>query len=177
MKSGTRRNNVPALLLLVLLINTIGLVTARRSPAASFLPRTSRTDIGTENSPVSSLPVAEHSFSHHAVSRRGGANSAQVQETGGALAFVLLDVFFRKVFKANNIAFPSQLGGCCILFGVLLLSDLISPGTGDVVFKALSPGAGVLAKWLPVFFVPGLAMIPIAPSMGSSFEVSYNAYW
>jgi len=170
MKTSSRRHGPAFFLLLVLLVNTIGHVTSRKSGAVSFVPRTPHADIRTDKGLGDPLSAVEETISH-AVSRRGGAVSAQVQETGGALAFVILDVLFRKVFKANNIAFPSQLGGCCILFGVLLLSELVSPGTGDMVFTALSPGAGLLAKWLPVFFVPGLAMIPLAPSMGSSFEV------
>lgn len=169
MTTSNRRHG-QALLLLIFLVNTIGHVSSRRSLAATFVPRSQLIDIGIEQKSVSSLPV-ENPLLNHAVSKRGGASTTQVQETGGALAFILLDVFFRKAFKAKKIAFPSQLGGCCILFGVLLLSELISPGTGDMVFNALSPGAGLLAKWLPVFFVPGLAMIPLAPSMGSNLEV------
>jgi len=42
---------------------------------------------------------------------------------------------------------------------------------GDAVFEYLTPGANLLAKWLPVFFVPGLAMLPLAPSMGSPVEI------
>lgn len=162
-------NNGAALLLIVLFVNTIGRVSSRR---ATFAPRSQlkSIDIGIEQKSIDSLPVRNFLLSH-AASKRGGANVAQVQEVGGAFAFVLLDVFFRKVFKAKNISFPSQLGGCCILFGVLLLSESISPGKGDMVFELLSPGAGLLAKWLPVFFVPGLAIMPLAPSMGSNLEV------
>jgi hypothetical protein len=40
----------------------------------------------------------------------------------------------------------------------------------------LTPGAGWLAKFLPVFFVPGLAMLPVAPSVGSFVEVSRIAF-
>jgi putative effector of murein hydrolase len=57
------------------------------------------------------------------------------------------------------------------LFVLLIVTELIIPGLGDAAFYALAPGSGLLAKWLPVFFVPGLAMLPLAPSMGSSIEV------
>jgi hypothetical protein len=40
------------------------------------------------------------------------------------------------------------------------------------VYRVLSPGAAVLAKWLPVFFVPSLITLPLAQSLGSSLEVS-----
>jgi len=35
-----------------------------------------------------------------------------------------------------------------------------------------------LTKWIAVFFVPGLAMLPLAPSMGNSLEVrATNINW
>ena len=85
--------------------------------------------------------------------------------------FLLLDKWFRAFFTANKIPFPSPLGGCIIVLITLLLSEVVKPGSGEVVFQTLAPGAGLLAKWLPVFFVPGLAMLPLAPSMGGSLEV------
>jgi len=97
---------------------------------------------------------------------------ATVTETyGGVAAFLALDHAFRVLFKANGIAFPSQLGGCCILFVTLLLTDIILPGVGQGVFEKLVPGAAWLAAWLPVFFVPGLAMLPLAPSMGTTLDI------
>lgn len=35
----------------------------------------------------------------------------------------------------------------------------------------MKPGAAVLAKWLPVFFVPSLVTLPLAPSMGNASEL------
>lgn len=43
---------------------------------------------------------------------------------------------------------------------------------GDSVYSILSPGAAVLAKWLPVFFVPSLVTLPLAQSMGSGWELA-----
>jgi len=42
---------------------------------------------------------------------------------------------------------------------------------GDAAHSVLSPGAALLAKWLPVFFVPSLVTLPLAQSLGSSTEV------
>lgn len=64
-----------------------------------------------------------------------------------------------------------MLGGCMGLFAFLILAQLINPGLGDNIFNSLNPGAKLLTKWLPVFFVPGLAMLPLAPSMGGGIEV------
>ena len=105
-------------------------------------------------------------------SARGGAISINGNEVKGALIFIVLDYLFRKLFVTYGINFPSQLGGCCILLITMLLAEVVSPGIGDGIFALLTPGANMLAKWLPVFFVPGLAMLPLAPSMGSPLEVS-----
>lgn len=53
----------------------------------------------------------------------------------------------------------------------MIIAEGIIPGVGNAVFEYLTPGANLLAKWLPVFFVPGLAMLPLAPSMGSPLEI------
>lgn len=106
------------------------------------------------------------------ISRGGAAPSDTTKQVTGAIYFLIMDIALRKIFAAKQISFPSQLAGCCILFVVLVLAELVRPGFGDAAFDVLSPGAALLAKWLPVFFVPGLAMLPLAPSMGSPFEVS-----
>jgi hypothetical protein len=109
-----------------------------------------------------------------AVSRGGAAASESSKQITGAAYFIVMDIALRKLFAKYEIPFPSQLGGCCILFALMAFAELIRPGFGDAAFDVLSPGAAILAKWLPVFFVPGLAMLPLAPSMGSPFEVSLH---
>jgi hypothetical protein len=89
----------------------------------------------------------------------------------GAVAMAMVERVVKKVFVANNISFPAQLAGCIVLFFGLLLADAIVPGSGNAVYQALGPGTTLLTKWLPVFFVPGLAMLPLAPSVGSGMEV------
>jgi len=96
--------------------------------------------------------------------------SVQDKAVAGAGAFFVFDTIVRKAFRANKINFPAQLGGCIILFSFLLLSEIVSPGVGDGLFHALAPGAALLTKWLPVFFVPGLAMLPLAPSIGTAID-------
>lgn len=96
--------------------------------------------------------------------------SVQDKAVAGAGAFFVFDTIVRKAFRANKINFPAQLGGCIILFAFLLLSEIFTPGVGDGLFHALAPGAALLTKWLPVFFVPGLAMLPLAPSIGTAID-------
>jgi hypothetical protein len=90
----------------------------------------------------------------------------------GSLAMIALEQGVKRVFAKRNIQFPSSLGGCIVLFFGLLIMDLLVPGSGKSVFDALGPATSLLTKWLPVFFVPGLAMLPLAPSVGSGLEVS-----
>jgi len=62
--------------------------------------------------------------------------------------------------------------GCTIgVFAVLVLAEAVSPGVGEAWFQLLTPGANLLTKWLPVMFVPGLAMLPLAPAVGSAADV------
>jgi hypothetical protein len=157
-----------------------------RRPRVSFLPRREvvtqhvpsvRGDHLEQVSLSSLLSVTDHGLgvTDAGVIHRGGAVSTllpSVNELKGSVIFLALDHFFRVLFKKNGISFPSQLGGCCILFALMILAEIVKPGVGDSVFNYLSPGAGLLARWIAVFFVPGLAMLPNAPSMGSALEVS-----
>jgi putative effector of murein hydrolase len=103
---------------------------------------------------------------------RGGAGDApKAKEITGVAIFVLIEVVFRKIFQVNGIRFPAQLGGCVSLFAFMILAQMLSPGSGDAICNVLSPGAGLLGKWMGVFFVPGLTMLPLAPSIGSPFEI------
>ncbi len=87
-------------------------------------------------------------------------------------ALIALDMTFRKVLKSLSISFPSSLAGCGTLFTFLVALCSIKESLGDKVYGLLSPGAAVLAKWLPVFFVPSLVTLPLAQSLGSPLEVS-----
>jgi hypothetical protein len=70
-----------------------------------------------------------------------------------------------------NVAFPSSLAGCGALFTTLIALSSTKQSLGDGLYSLLAPGAAVLAKWLPVFFVPSLVTLPLAQSLGSSVEV------
>jgi len=95
----------------------------------------------------------------------------------------LLDIGFRRVFQRLGIAgkFPSSLGGCGVVLAILLLiSSMSGKDTNDGKNKlvglhsVLSPGAALLAKWLPLFFVPSLVTLPLVggiESLGGSIEI------
>ena len=96
-----------------------------------------------------------------------GPSKSDVQALASAAVFIALDVAFRRLFRFLNIAFPSSLGACSIVFAALLL--LPSKAAGFINNKVLQPGAGLLAKWLPLFFVPSLITLPLADT--SSLEL------
>lgn len=97
--------------------------------------------------------------------------SLPVDAISGIVAMGLLEAGLKRFFKAANINFPSMLGGCMLLFVVAVLAETIHPGWGDSIHDFLAPGSALLSKWLPSFFVPGLAMLPLAPSMGTGLDV------
>lgn len=165
----------------LLLVASVAFATANSNgPTTTFVPKNSIIDYPGGNNAKTFLsdfvdqpqPSSITKTNFITSAARGGALTINGNEVKGAIIFTLLDYMFRKAFVKYGINFPSQLGGCCILFVAMLLAEAIKPGLGDSVFTTLTPGANILAKWLPVFFVPGLAMLPLAPSMGSPLEVS-----
>ena len=56
---------------------------------------------------------------------------------------------------------------------MILLNSLNNEGQwGEGLYQLLNPGANLLAKWLPVFFVPSLITLPLASGLGDVWEVS-----
>ncbi len=105
----------------------------------------------------------------------GGVNNnvdiPKINEIMGAAFFTALQILLNNVFRANNINFPAMLGSTILTFTTLVLFEVIFQGTGDAIAQLLTPGANLLTKWLPVMFVPGLAMLPLAPSIGSTLDL------
>jgi hypothetical protein len=58
------------------------------------------------------------------------------------------------------------------LFTILCAIDLVAPSASTAIFEFLTPAAGLLAKWLPIFFVPGLVLLPLSPGFGGPMDVS-----
>ena len=108
---------------------------------------------------------------------RGGAEAVSKKPAilddavTGTVVLTLIERAINHYFKQAGIKFPAQLAGCGLLFAFLVVSNAIVPGLGDSIFEYLTPATTLLTKWLAVFFVPGLAMLPMAPSVGSIFEV------
>ena len=89
----------------------------------------------------------------------------------GCIILTALERGINKLFVEYGIAFPAQLAGCIGLFFFMILSEILKPGFGVSVYQFFVPGSNLLAKWFPVLFVPGLVMLPLAPSIGNGWEV------
>lgn len=167
--------NSGSLLLVALVAVTAPVPTmaSGKSRIASFTPRSHVV----ETSPLrrKEAVLTDSLESSNLSTPRGGALSNPPNQVVSALGLFAINFAVTKTFAAYNVGFPAMLGGCIILFVSLLLADGIKSGLGQDIFEWLTPGAALLAKWLPVFFVPGLAMLPRAPSLGSGLDVrSYN---
>jgi len=54
---------------------------------------------------------------------------------------------------------------------MLLLNTISNEKLGESIYQTLNPGAILLTKWLPVFFVPSLITLPLAGGLGNAMEV------
>jgi len=126
---------------------------------------------------TAAVPADEHHHLDFLSHPRGGDASTnpdipKVNELAGATFFTVLQILLNKLFRSRSIAFPAMLGCTILVFTSLVVTELLLPGVGDTAFQILQPGANLLTKWLPVMFVPGLAMLPLAPEIGSAADVA-----
>ena len=194
-----RRNVIDRFLLLVVLVSLLAVLSGsttvhhvaalRRSPTAAVLGggetaarRRREAAVRTTMLPRGGggrrpIPGARHHNKAATTTPSSSSSSAGVWSsvfspvTVGTLVLTLIERLVHLLFRHCQIAFPAQLGGCGLLLVVLLLLDRVHPGAGHAVYTALVPATTFLTKYLPVFFVPGLAMLPLAPSVGSGTEV------
>jgi hypothetical protein len=93
--------------------------------------------------------------------------SPLVQALASSTLFILSDVLIKQVFKARGITFPSSLAGCCAMAATLLVNPYHAS-----MYQVLAPGAKLLQKFLMVFLVPNLIVLPLCDGCGSVTEVS-----
>jgi hypothetical protein len=103
--------------------------------------------------------------------RGGVVTNTLTNAVVGAAAMALIEAIVKKTLAASKISFPASLGACLALFVFLLLAEAINADFANTIFASLTPGAALLAKWLPVFFVPGLVLLPLSPAKVSNVEV------
>ena len=94
-----------------------------------------------------------------------GAGAQTALSLGGVVA---ADSALRRAFAAQAIAFPSSLAGFFLTFTVLTTLQSLHPPSAERLFRSAQPGCAFLAKWLAVFFVPNLVLLPLVITMGSA---------
>jgi putative effector of murein hydrolase/putative effector of murein hydrolase LrgA (UPF0299 family) len=136
---------------------------------------TSAAALGYESSSLKFPQKSSTQCNASAVSTSNGSSPSAAKTNiitvASTALLITLDVSFRKLLKSLSISFPSSLAGCGALFATLLAAFTIKEEWGDGLYEVLKPGAGLLAKWLPVFFVPSLVTLPLAQSLGSGLEI------
>lgn len=93
-------------------------------------------------------------------------SNPMVQSLSSVILFICIDVTVKSIFRARQVAFPSSLAGCCAMAATLLVNPY-----HDRMYKVLSPGAKLLQKFLMVFLVPNLIVLPLCGGCGSVAEV------
>jgi hypothetical protein len=91
-----------------------------------------------------------------------------VQAIASSAVFVVLDVFIKNMFRLRGVHFPSSLAGCTGLAFTLLVNPYHRS-----MYTVLSPGAKLLQKFLMVFLVPNLIVLPLCDGCGSITEVRF----
>lgn len=75
-----------------------------------------------------------------------------------------------SILVAANITFPAPLATMLLTSFVITMFRIIrlSPVVDRAIGLAFTPGVSLLSKWLAVFFVPNLVMLPLAPELPST---------
>ncbi|KAH7444833.1 hypothetical protein KP509_02G093900 [Ceratopteris richardii] len=77
-------------------------------------------------------------------------------------SFIALDKLLKKGFLAAAIRFPSALFGMFSIFSLLLLLDVTKPEAASAVVNFFAPATVFIQRWLPLFYVPSLVVLPLA---------------
>jgi hypothetical protein len=92
----------------------------------------------------------------------------------GVMTFAMIEKLVKMTLQQLKIVYPAQLGACIVLFVLLCITDtLISSSFASNMYSFLTPGAALLAKWFPIFFIPGLVLLPLSPPIGGTTDVSH----
>lgn len=80
---------------------------------------------------------------------------------------ILIQRLVQAQLTALAISFPASLAAMLLLFALISLSRFLglSPTVDRLNAACFTPGVSFLTRWLAVFFVPNLVMLPLAPSL------------
>lgn len=147
-------------------------VTVAARSDATFRPHSALTNPSFTSSAHLEKSGAKSAASIVRSTRGGGAANSLPQALLGTVVFAAIEKAVKMGLKAADIKYPAQLGACIILFIVMSITDAVAPVAANKLYTALAPAAALLAKWFPVFFVPGLALLPLSPPIGGTMDVS-----
>ena len=87
-------------------------------------------------------------------------------------AIVGADMLLRRAFLARAIPFPSSLAGMLGLFSGLCALQGAKPKAATAVFDFASPGCAFISRWLALFFVPNLVVLPLVLALPATFDLA-----
>uniref|UniRef100_A0A5B7AIG2 Plastidal glycolate/glycerate translocator 1 n=1 Tax=Davidia involucrata TaxID=16924 RepID=A0A5B7AIG2_DAVIN len=99
----------------------------------------------------------------------GSTTSTGLQSVFGVLHLTVslgiilaVDKFLKNAFIAAAIKFPSALFGMFCIFTILLILDATVPAMATSLMKFFEPALMFIQRWLPLFYVPSLVVLPLA---------------
>ncbi|KAJ6854292.1 plastidal glycolate/glycerate translocator 1, chloroplastic [Iris pallida] len=93
----------------------------------------------------------------------GLPNAVRVLHLAVSLGTVLAaDYLLKRAFLAAAIKFPSALFGMFCVFSVLMALDSFAPSAATGFAGFFEPATLFIQRWLPLFYVPSLVVVPIA---------------
>jgi len=95
-----------------------------------------------------------------------GSQSPAVQWAATAASLGTLyaaDLSLKQLFLQQGLTFPAPLAGMFVIIAVLLGTARASgDAAAERIVDAFRPGLDWLARWLPLFYVPSLVLVPLA---------------
>jgi putative effector of murein hydrolase/putative effector of murein hydrolase LrgA (UPF0299 family) len=85
---------------------------------------------------------------------------------GGVVALFVVDRGVGVVFSWVGFEFPSAVAGMLLCFALLALGRVLGLPFVERVTLLLEPARRFLGRWMALFFVPPLALLPLAPAPG-----------
>lgn len=73
-----------------------------------------------------------------------------------------VDKLLKKAFVAAAIKFPSALFGMFCIFTILIALDSTVPAAATSLLNFFQPALLFIQRWLPLFYVPSLVVLPLA---------------
>eukprot|EP00240_Pyramimonas_obovata_P000688 CAMPEP_0118934178 /NCGR_PEP_ID=MMETSP1169-20130426/13680_1 /TAXON_ID=36882 /ORGANISM="Pyramimonas obovata, Strain CCMP722" /LENGTH=603 /DNA_ID=CAMNT_0006877051 /DNA_START=162 /DNA_END=1973 /DNA_ORIENTATION=- len=105
--------------------------------------------------------IPSSAFSH--IQKDLGAKAVgYVHKLVGVGLLFFMDTYLEDVFVAASITFPSALAGMFIILVSLLALQAIKPRIVQTIFLVMRPGLEWISRWMPLFYVPTLVILPIA---------------